>query len=89
MLLMATTLDSLLPICPIQTNTPSPAATGVLSLTPRLTLPEKPYYKIAGIVENHNYDGAPKHGEVKGPELKVVEPFIIPKYPRENTENDG
>lgn len=43
-------------------------------------------YKVAGVTNDHDYSKVAGYGEVQVPELKVVEPFILPK--EEDDEDD-
>ncbi|XP_057368150.1 uncharacterized protein LOC130689142 [Daphnia carinata] len=44
--------------------------------------------KIAGIIDDHDYTKVPKYGEVKVPELTVVEPFVMPKEDEEEDDKE-
>ena len=45
-------------------------------------------FKIAGIIDDHDYSKVPKYGEVEVPELMDVKPLVLPKSKDDDKDED-
>ena len=45
-------------------------------------------FKIAGIIDDHDYNKVPKYGEVEVPELMDVKPLVLPKSKDDDKDED-